>query len=93
MRRLHLLHHFLNEKHWYAVTPPTLVIDWLMGSKGKSGETARTDTCRFLGLKPEHDWVDRSRIRFAGRSSGDLACSRLWLSVSHKKGKANVSEM
>jgi hypothetical protein len=78
-RSRHLLHHFRNENYWYSVAPLSLCMDKLMRSDGKRGATGRTDTWRYLGLPANHDWVVRARARYASHSSGDLACSRLWL--------------
>lgn len=77
-RSQHLLHHFYDEKQWYAVTPGQDIFDRVMGSKPAREKLARSTTCRLLGLDPAHPWLAEARARFATRSSGDASASRLW---------------
>lgn len=44
----HRLHHFKNEKHWYAFTVPH--IDELMGTGGDVGSVPKSSTTRTLGV-------------------------------------------
>jgi len=80
-RSQHLLHHFYDEKKWYAVTPLLDIMDRMMGTKPKREDAARSTTCRYLGLQEGHPWLVEARAQFAARSSGDPGCSRLWLNA------------
>ncbi len=48
--RNHRLHHYRNERNWYAFTVPHLD-DWL-GTGGGAGDVDRSDTTRTLGQAP-----------------------------------------
>jgi hypothetical protein len=77
-RRQHLLHHFYDEKQWFAVTPGMEMMDRLMGSHPEREQLARSPSCRLLGLDAADPWVEQARARFASRSTGSVSCSRLW---------------
>jgi hypothetical protein len=84
VRTQHLLHHFSNEKRGFAVAPWSLFMDRLMRTHAY-GDAARSPSCRHLGLHAGHSWVAHARNQFAGRSSGDPTCSRLWLWAGSNK--------
>lgn len=89
IRDRHLAHHYVNERHWYSVSPPAQFIDSLFGTGGQRQEVEKTGTGRLLLENLDNDWVQRARERFAARSSGDPTQSLIW--VRHAELKKAVS--
>lgn len=78
LRQKHLMHHFYNEKQWFSVAPLSPCMDWLMTTGQDREVVRRSESCRYLGLHQEHEWVREARAEFAHRSSGTVEASRLW---------------
>ncbi len=57
MKRLHLLHHYKNERYWFGVTSP--VFDVTMGTWADAESTAKSATVRTLVAPRGEEWLDR----------------------------------
>ncbi len=81
VKNRHLWHHYRNEKRWFSVSLPALVIDNLLGTAGSKDDTEQSGTAKYFGLDEHHPWVVEAREHFATRSSGDVASSQIWLAA------------
>lgn len=94
IRERHLAHHYVNETLWYSVSPPAQFIDRLTGKAAVRATAARSGRSRLLLAELDQGWLERARDRFAGRSTGDLEQSALWLrhAVLKRAGAAPAPE-
>jgi hypothetical protein len=79
IRNRHAWHHHRNEGRWFSVSGPALPLDRLAGTSGSTDSVPVSPSARFLGMDEADPRIAACRARFAGRSSGTLEASRLWI--------------
>ena len=84
IKNRHLWHHYRNEKRWFSVSLPALLIDNLLGTAGSKDKTEQSATSKYLGLDAQHPWLLEARAEFAQRSSGNDDSSRIWLGAKQQ---------
>jgi len=78
IRGQHMGHHHWNERRWYIISPPAVVLDWLFRTSGSVQKSPRSVSPMTAGLAADDERLLRARAHYSGRSDWNDEESAIW---------------
>ncbi|TKC87784.1 hypothetical protein FAZ69_16015 [Trinickia terrae] len=84
VRLQHMGHHHWNEKRWYTISPPAVLLDWTFRTSGPVQQAPRSASPMTAGLASDDPRLLRARAHFSGRSDWNDDESAIWQSQENR---------
>lgn len=85
VRRQHMGHHHWNERRWFTISPPALLLDVLFRTAGRVQDAPRSGRPGTVGLAPDDVRLLAARQRYRDRSDWTEHASAIWNPASYRR--------